>query len=190
MTQKYASKLLTFITEALGPPFYQDNQLAAWILDPPGNPAIPDGAGVMGYLKNYNLSAYSLLTGGWYKYSKAQHNRAMDVLAGLTVFSATNQSMQLIFRAEGVMAATPLELSVNGQYVGTFLMKNLTYSVFTTQFFRLHAGINQVMFYSPNGCIFYSPVPPKPNRLASPSTNCISAQFQWIEPIVAQVPPV
>ncbi|MHB8565931.1 MAG: hypothetical protein ACYC7D_03190 [Nitrososphaerales archaeon] len=185
MTAKYGAKVMSFVAQALGPPFYQDNQLAAWKLDPQGNSTSIDSSGIMGYLKNYNLSAYSVLTGGWYKYTKKLDTRTMDVLAGLTVYSATNQSMQLIFRAEGIGGNIPLQLSVNGQYIGTILTKNQTYSQFSTQFFQLNEGINQVMFYSPNGCTTYSSAVAKPNKVAAPATNCISAQFAWIEPIVA-----
>lgn len=190
MSAKYESKVMSFVSEALGPPFYQDNQLAAWRLDPPGNSQTEGAAGVLGYLKNYNLSAYSVLTGGWYKFSKVQNTRAMDVFAGLTVFSATNQPMQLEFRAKGISGGTPLDLTVNGQYIGTYLMKNQTFTVYTTQFFQLHQGINQLMFYSPTGCTMYSPVPTKSNRLSTPATNCISAEFQWIDPIVVQIPSI
>lgn len=171
------------LTEVLGQPIYQDNTLVAFRFTPPD-----PGMGVVQFLQKYNnISVVSFLTGNWLRKGLFGANaRAMSGFGGLYVFSAENRSIQLQFSVEGLGETYPLQLSVNGRTLGTYMAFLGSYTVYSTPFFKINEGENELLFYSPNGCNV--PVTPTAKNLASPKAslnNCVSANFRWIDPIAA-----
>jgi hypothetical protein len=172
----------SLITQALGAPFYQDATILAWRVDPPG------GTGILQFLQNSpNMTQVSLLTGGWFPYGLYGKGRAIDVFGGLALYSSLPQLMQLKFRFSGVTANYPIQLTVNGKLIGTYYAKQGSYSIYSTPYFQIQKGINQVQFTSPNGCAtIRTPNPFIPTTTSGKATNCVSVTFSWIDPITAQ----
>ena len=170
------------ITQALGAPFYQDSTIVAWKVDS------PSGTGIVQFLQNSpNMTQVSLLTGGWFPYGLYGNGRAFDIFGGLAVYSSMDQLMQLKFRVAGVTASYPIQLSVNGEIVATYFAKEGSYSIYSTPFFPIQEGINQVQFNSPNGCTTVrTPNPFVPSTTSGKATNCVSVTFSWIDPVTAQ----
>lgn len=171
------------LTEIMGQPIYQDSTLVAFRF----TPADP-GMGVVQFLQTYNnISLISFLTGNWLRKGLfGAHARAISGFGGLEVFSASNQTMQLQFSVEGLGTSYPLQLTVNGQTIGTYMAFVGSYTQYSTPYFKINEGENELMFYSPNGCNV--PVSPTAKNLASPKAslnNCVSANFRWIDPIAA-----
>lgn len=168
------------LTEVLGQPIYQDSSLVAFRLDPEPN------MGVVQFLRQYNnISTISFLNGNWLRKGLFGANaRAVSGFGGLTVFSAQDRLIQLQFDVEGLGQTYPLQLTVNGQTFGTYMAFLGSYTVYSTPFFKINSGENQILFYSPQGCNV--PVSPTAKNLASPKAslnNCVSADFRWIDPI-------
>jgi len=171
------------LTEVVGQPIYQDASLVAFRFSPPD-----PGMGIVSFLQRYNnISLVSLLYGNWLREGLFGANaRAMSGFGGLNIFSATNQSIQLQFDVEGLGQTYPLQLTVNGQTVGTYVAFLGSYTVYSTAYFHVYEGENQIIFYSPQGCNV--PVSPTAKNLASPKAslnNCVSANFRWIDPVAA-----
>ncbi len=172
------------LSSVLGQPMYQDSTIVAYKFDPPAS----NVSGIVQFLRIYNnISLISFLYGNWFKYGLfGAGTRAMSGFAGLDVFSATNQYVQLEFRVDGVGTTYPLQLSVNGQTVGTYMAFKGVYTTYTTSFFPIKAGENEVLFYSPNGCAVA--ITPTARNIVRPRANlnfCVTADFQWIDPISA-----
>ncbi len=171
------------LTQVLGQPIYQDTALVAFRFTPPD-----PSTGVVQFLQKYqNISVISFLNGNWLRKGLFGANaRAISGFGGLNVFSASNQSIQLQFDIEGLGQSYPLQLTVNGQTLGTYEAFMGSYTQYSTPYFQINEGENQILFYSPNGCNV--PVSPTAKNLASPSAslnNCVSANFRWINPVAA-----
>jgi hypothetical protein len=172
------------LSSILGQPIYQDSQLVAYRFDP----AASNQSGIVQFLKTYNnVSLISFLYGNWFKYGLfGARTRAMSGFGGLNVFSATNQEVQLEFRVDGVGNTYPLQLSVNGQSLGTYMAFKGVYTTYSTSYFPIKSGENQILFYSPNGCAV--PITPTAKNIVKPRANlnfCVTADFQWLDPISA-----
>jgi len=171
------------LTSVMGQPIYQDTSLVAFRFTTPS-----PGIGVTQFLQKYNnISVISFLYGNWLRLGLfGAHARAMSGFGGLNVFSATNRSIQLQFSVEGIGQSYPLQLTVNGQLIGTYMAFQGSYTIYSTAYFPINAGENQILFFSPNGCNV--PVSPTARNLASPKAslnNCVSAGFRWIAPVPA-----
>jgi hypothetical protein len=172
------------LSAVLGQPAYQDSTIVAYKFDPPAS----NVSGVIQFLQTYNnISTISFLYGNWFKYGLfGAGTQAMSGFGGLDVFSATNQYVQLEFSVDGVGSTYPLQLTVNGQTIATYMAFKGVYTTYTTPFFQVKAGENQVLFYSPNGCAV--PITPTARNVVKPRANlnfCVTADFQWIDPIAA-----
>jgi hypothetical protein len=171
------------LTQVLGQPIYQDTSLVAFRFTPPSS-----SVGVVSFLQKYqNISLVSFLYGNWLRKGLfGADSRAMSGFGGLNVFSSTNRSIQLQFAVEGLGQSYPLQLTVNGQVLGTYEAFVGSYTTYSTSYFPINEGQNQILFYSTNGCNV--PVSPTAKNLASPKAslnNCVSANFRWLDPIAA-----
>jgi hypothetical protein len=171
------------LTPLLGQPIYQDSAIVAFRFVPPS-----PNTGIVQFLRQYNnISLVSLLYGNWLRFGIfGPHVRAMSGFAGLNVFSATDRMIQLQFKVAGVGQDYPLQLLVNGQEQGTYMAFQGVYNVYSTAYFHINAGENQIFFFSPTGCNVPSPATAR--NLASSSAslnNCVTATFKWIAPIAA-----
>jgi hypothetical protein len=169
------TRVFNLISAAIGPPYYEDNLLTVFRYIPP-SPSF----GLADYPGQNNASVVSFLYGGWNEYGLVgAHAQTMDNSAGLYVYSASNQYVQLSFKAEGVARAYPLQLLVNGIYEGAFLMENGTYTQVLTSFLYLHQGQNQINFNSVSGC--------QPVRVGKTSSReiCASVSFESISVVPA-----
>ena len=97
----------------------------------------------------------------------------MDVIAGINVYSAEDQFMQLKFRGEGTTGDYHINVQLNGESVGNYFLANGHYTDQTTQFLLLRQGYNQITFTSLDGCKATSPA-------SSQAQICASVQFNWI----------
>ncbi len=154
------------LTQVLGQPIYQDTSLVAFRFTPPDSEM-----GVVQFLQQYkNISVISFLNGNWLRKGLFGANaRALSGFGGLTIFSGANRSIQLQFSVEGLGQSYPLQLSVNGQILGTYLAFTGSYTEYSTPYFHINEGENQIMFYSPGGCNV--PVSPTAKNLASPKAR-------------------
>ena len=171
------------LTQVMGQPIYQDSTLVAFKFS-----SLSPNMGVEQFLQKYNnISVISFLNGNWLRKGLFGANaRAMSGFGGLYVFSAQNRSIQLQFSVEGLGQTYPLQLTVNGRQLGTYVAFVGSYTVYSTPYFPINKGENQIQFYSPNGCNV--PLNPTARNLASPRAslnNCVSANFRWIAPIAA-----
>jgi hypothetical protein len=171
-----------FLTPLLGQPIYQDSAIVAFRFIAPPN------TGIVQFLRQYNnISLVSLLYGNWLRFGVfGTHVRAMSGFGGLDVFSGTNRTMQLQFKVAGVGQDYPLQLLVNGQVQGTYMAFQGVYNTYSTAYFTIHAGENQIFFLSPTGCNVPSPATARNLASSSASSNnCVTATFKWIDPVAA-----
>jgi hypothetical protein len=173
------------LTSILGQPMYQDSTIVAFRFVPP---ASNQTSGIVQFLQKYNnVSLVSFLYGNWFKYGLfGAHTRAMSGFAGLDTFSSTSQSVQLQFSVDGVGSSYPLQLSVNGEPLGTYMAFKGVYTTYSTSFFQIKPGQNQILFFSPNGCAV--PIAPTAKNIVRPRANlnfCVTADFKWIAPVAA-----
>ncbi|HKW03732.1 MAG TPA: hypothetical protein VJN71_00410 [Nitrososphaerales archaeon] len=138
---------LDLLSSVLGMPYYQDNQLSIYKFD---NPSI---TGLAQLPRTYNVSFYSVLTGQWYRYGAfARAGRPFQYYGGIDLYSATNQNIQMQFTMAGVGTSWPIQVFLNGQMIGTYQAKQKIFTSYETPFLPFQAGLNQITFYSPNGC--------------------------------------
>ncbi|MGI0090253.1 MAG: hypothetical protein ACREBS_00960 [Nitrososphaerales archaeon] len=170
------------VSQVAGAPIYQDSTIIAWKFQPQQN------SSMMSYFQyNGNVSLIGLLYGGWYPHGLfGAHTRAIDVFGGVNLFSAGNQYVQFEFKVRGIGGNYPLQLSLDGQMIGTYLAENGAYTVYTTPYVFVPRGESQLLFYSIDGC----KIPTTPTAFNVPlqritSVSCVSAQFSWIDPITA-----
>ena len=88
------------------------------------------------FLQKYqNISVISFLNGNWLRKGLFGANaRAISGFGGLNVFSASNQSIQLQFDIEGLGQSYPLQLTVNGQTLGTYEAFMGSYTQYSTPY--------------------------------------------------------
>lgn len=169
------ANVINLISSAIGFPYYEDNLLTVFRYIPP-SPSF----GLADYPGMNNVSVVSFLYGGWNAYGLVQASgQTMDNSAGLYVYSATNQYVQVNFVAEGINRSYPIQLLVNGVQAATFVVQNATYSKYVSPFIHLQQGQNQIEFYSSLGC----------GRVhvgkSSAKEVCASAQFQSVKIVPA-----
>ncbi len=169
MPPNVASRTVKFVVSALGFPIYQDSRLIAFRVDPR-----PTTFGLNQYPAAANVTFLGTLFGGWNSFGAVgPRARSMDVEAGVNVYSASDQYMQLKFRGEGVTGNYNVEVQLNGQPIGNYFFVNGTYSVQSTPFLPLREGYNQITFTSLQGCQAVSPS-------SSQAQLCASVQFRSI----------
>ncbi len=171
-----AQNYINFITSAIGPPFYQDNEITAFRF------IAPPSMGLIQYVRQVsNSSLFSLLNGNWYDYSSTTNSRAMNTFAGLDVYSGTNQMVQFQFDLHGLVVSAPIQVVLNGETIGQYMGLNSTWTSYSTQFLPLNEGLNQLTFYAPDGCnVLTSGHKNKVDGLDT-SSNCVSAEFRSIQ---------